>query len=43
MKFREFFAWLSRSIEKTSQSMSGEEARYEPTATWGEVLERPQE
>lgn len=42
MKFQEFFAWLSRSIEKTSQSMSGEEVRYEPTATWGEVLERKQ-
>ncbi len=42
MKFQEFFAWLSRSIEKTSQSMSGEEVRYEPTTTWGEVLERKQ-
>ena len=42
MKFREFFTWLSRSIEKTSQSMSGEEIHYEPTATWGEVLERRQ-
>lgn len=40
MKFHEFFAWLSRSIEKTSQSMSGEEVSYEPTSTWGEVLER---
>lgn len=42
MKFREFFTWLSRSIEKTSQSMSGEEVQYEPTSTWGEVLERRQ-
>lgn len=43
MKFQEFFSWLSRSIEKTTQSMNGEELQYEPTATWGDVLEQPQE
>lgn len=40
MKFKQFFAWLSRSIEKTTQSLNGEEVRFEPTTTWGEVLER---
>lgn len=40
LKFREFFSWLSRSIQKTSQSMSGEEVYYEPTVTWGEIVER---
>ena len=39
MKFREFFSWLSRSIEKTSQSLQGEEVYYEPTSTWGEVIQ----
>ncbi len=37
LKFREFFSWLSRSIEKTSQSMQGEEILLAPTTTWGEV------
>ena len=40
LKFREFFSWLSRSIQKTSQSMSGEEVHFDPTTTWGEILER---
>lgn len=40
LKFKDFFSWLSRSIEKTSLSMRGEELHYEPTATWGEILER---
>ena len=40
LKFKEFFSWLSRSIEKTSQSMSGEEVYYEPTTQWGEILGR---
>ena len=43
MKFDEFFGWLSRSIEKTSQSMSGEEVFYEPIRTWGEELRGEQE
>ena len=38
LKFREFFGWLSRSIQKTSQSMSGEEVHYEPTGSWAEIL-----
>ena len=40
LKFREFFAWLSRSMEKTSRSMGHEEPLYEPTSSWGEGLER---
>lgn len=40
LKFREFFGWLSRSIQKTSQSMSGEEIYYEPTGDWAEILSR---
>ena len=40
LKFKEFFSWLSQSIERTSLSMSGEEVYYEPTTTWGEVLQR---
>lgn len=42
LKFGAFFAWLSRSIQKTSQSMAGEEIRYEPTGTWGQVIQRRQ-
>ena len=38
LKFREFFNWLSRSIQKTTLSMSGEEVFYDPTTTWGEIL-----
>ena len=34
---RDFFGWLSRSIQKTSRSLSGEEVKYDPTAEWGEV------
>lgn len=37
LKFREFFSWLSKSIEKTSQSLSGEEAVLAPTTSWGEI------
>ncbi len=40
LKFREFFAWLSRSMEKTSRSMGHEEPLYEPTVTWAQLLER---
>lgn len=40
LKFREFFSWLSRSIQKTTLSMSGEEVFYDPTTTWGEILEK---
>lgn len=40
LKFREFFGWLSRSIQKNSQSLSGEEAQYEPTGEWAEILDR---
>lgn len=43
LKFKEFFGWLSKSVQKTSQSMSGEEVHYEPTVTWGEVMERKQQ
>ncbi len=38
LKFHEFFGWLSRSIQKTSQSMSGEEVYYEPTGNWAQVI-----
>lgn len=38
LKFREFFSWLSRSIQKNTLSMSGEEVFYDPTTTWGEIL-----
>ncbi len=40
LKFNAFFGWLSRSIQKTTLSLPGEEALYEPETTWGEVLER---
>lgn len=40
LKFREFFGWLSRSIQKNSQSLSGEEVYYEPTGEWAEILDR---
>lgn len=40
LKFNEFFGWLSRSIQTTSMSFSGEEAYYEPVTSWGEVIER---
>lgn len=40
MKFDAFFAWLSKSVQKVSQSLSGEEIRYPATATWGDLLER---
>lgn len=38
LKFREFFSWLSRSIQKSTLSMSGEEVLYDPTTTWGGIL-----
>ena len=38
LKFGEFFGWLSRSIQKTSQSMSGEEVYYEAVGDWAEIL-----
>ena len=37
LRFMDFFGWLSRSIQKTSRSLSGEEVKYDPTAEWGEV------
>ena len=40
LKFKAFFNWLSRSVQKTSQSMSGEEVYYEPQETWAEVIKR---
>lgn len=40
LKFNEFFGWLSKSIQKTSQSMSGEEVFYEPTGNWAQVINR---
>lgn len=40
LKFRDFFLWLSRSIEKTSRSLGHEEPLYEPKTTWAQVLER---
>ena len=40
LKFKEFFSWLSRSIEKTTMSMQGEEVYYEPTTQWGDILGR---
>ncbi len=40
LRFRAFFNWLSRSIQKTSQSLSGEEIQYEETETWADVIER---
>ena len=38
LKFQEFFTWLSRSIQKSAMSMTGEEVYYDPTTTWGEIL-----
>lgn len=40
LKFREFFAWLSRSMERTSRSIGHEEPLYESKVTWAELLER---
>ena len=37
LKFKEFFSWLSRSIEKTSQSLQGEKLNLAPTTDWGEL------
>ena len=39
LKFQEFFGWLSRSIQKNSRSLSGEEVFYEPTVNWAEILD----
>lgn len=38
LNFQRFFMWLSRSIEKTSQSLGGEEVFYEAEADWGDLL-----
>lgn len=38
MNFTDFFQWLSRSIERTSQSLQSEEIQLEPTTGWGEIL-----
>lgn len=38
LKFKEFFAWLSRSVAKTSQSIPGESVPLDPIAGWAEVL-----
>lgn len=32
LKFKEFFAWLSKSVSKTSQSMPGENVKLDPTS-----------
>lgn len=39
LKFREFFAWLSQSVAKTSQSMPGESVKLdvEGIQGWGEL------
>lgn len=38
LNFQNFFMWLSRSIEQTSQSLGGEDIRYEADVAWGELL-----
>lgn len=38
LKFREFFSWLSRSVQKNSQSLMGEELNYDSTSNWGDIL-----
>lgn len=40
MKFTDFFAWLSKSVQKVSQSVSGEEINFPTTSSWGEMLVR---
>lgn len=37
LKFKEFFAWLSKSVSKTSQSIPGESVPLDPTGDWGEL------
>ena len=39
LNFREFFAWLSKSVSKTSQSMPGEDVKldFEGIKGWGEL------
>lgn len=39
LKFREFFAWLSKSVSKTSQSTPGESVKldFEGMKGWGEL------
>ena len=34
LRFEEFFAWLSRSVQKVSQTLSWEEQQIAPTASW---------
>lgn len=35
LKFKEFFAWLSKSVSKTSQSTPGERISLDPITGWG--------
>lgn len=37
LKFREFFAWLSQSVSKTSQSIPGENVKLDPIKEWAEL------
>ena len=39
MKFKEFFAWLSQSVSRTSQSMPGESVKLDMDGVlgWGEL------
>ena len=39
LKFREFFAWLSKSVSKTSQSTPGESVKLDVDGIkgWGEL------
>ena len=38
LNFSDFFSWLSRSVQKNSQSLEGEELHYESTSSWAIVL-----
>ena len=38
LKFHEFFSWLSRNVQKMSQSLAGEESEMEPTTSWEDAL-----
>ena len=38
LKFHEFFSWLSRNVQKMSQSLAGEESEMEPTISWEDAL-----
>ena len=37
MNFRDFFEWLSRSVERTSQSMPGSKVKLDDVSSWGEL------